>query len=63
MVSYEWLLILIVLNHSVYWLFSEWMSMNRIPEWQPQKRVTVQIKMSDVVQKDIATTVSYIRQK
>lgn len=43
MVSYEWLLILIVLNHSVYWLFSEWMSMNRIPEWQPQKRVTVQI--------------------
>lgn len=63
MVSYEWLLILIVLNHSVYWLFSEWMSMNRIPEWQPQKRVTVQIKMSDAVQKDIATTVSYIRQK
>ena len=63
MVSYEWLLILIVLNHSVYWLFSEWMSMNRIPEWQPQKRGTVQIKMSDVVQKDIATTVSYIRQK
>ena len=63
MVSYEWLLILIVFNHSVYWLFSEWMSMNRIPEWQPQKRVTVQIKMSDVVQKDIATTVSYIRQK
>ena len=63
MVSYEWLLILIVLNHSVYWLFSEWMSMNRIPEWQPQKRVTVQIKRSDVVQKDIATTVSYIRQK